>query len=33
MIVRWLRAVINKLQTIGLDPNIKKFREQYQEPF
>jgi len=27
-----VRAVINKLKTLGLSPNIKKFRQEWQEP-
>ena len=28
-----VRAVVNKLKTLGLSPNVKKFREEYSEPF
>jgi len=28
-----VRAVVNKLQALGLSPNVKKFREEYTEPF
>jgi hypothetical protein len=33
MTPKQLSLVINKLRSLGLNPNIKKFREEYREPF
>lgn len=30
---RQISTVINRLKTLGLSPNVKKFREEYREPF